>query len=98
LTRDPEGTLYPKQDEPKSSEAQLTLLSQILPKLREVFISKSLTLPTAFALFDPEKLGLIPYPTFSKVLDSLLKVSNKGKEELFKKMDSPLRIGMINYE
>jgi Ca2+-binding EF-hand superfamily protein len=72
-------------------------LSHILPKLRECFIGKSLTLSQAFALFDPEKLGLISFQTFSKILDQLLNVSNQGKELLFSKMDR-LKIGLISYE
>lgn len=68
-----------------------------MPKLREALIGKNLTLPQAFALFDPEKLGLISFSVFSKVLDQILNVSNSGKELLFSKMDR-LRIGLVSYE
>jgi len=78
--REKEQVLFPVQQLPKSTEAQLTLLSQVLPKLREILTSKSLTLPQAFALFDPDRLGLIAFPTFSRVLTSLLPVSVKAQE------------------
>jgi hypothetical protein len=47
-------------------------------------------------LFDPDNLGLVAFPTFSKTLDTLLNVSNKAKENLFKKLDR-LSIGMFAY-
>ena len=93
--REKEQVLFPVQ--PKSTEAQLTLLSQVLPKLREILTSKSLTLPQAFSLFDPEQLGLIAFPTFSRVLSSLLPVSVRAQDQLFAKMDR-LKIGLICYQ
>ena len=72
-------------------------MAEVLPKLREVLQSRSLTLPQAFALFDRDSLGLLTFPAFSSVLDTLLPVSARAKDTLFRKMDR-LHIGLVSYQ
>ena len=86
----------PREPPVAGKEEQLTMMAEVLPKLREVLQSRSLTLPQAFALFDHDSLGLLTFPSFSKTLDALLNISCKAKETVFKKMDR-LNIGMVSY-
>ena len=86
----------PREDPVAGKEEQLTIMAEVLPKLREVLQSRSLTLPQAFALFDHDSLGLLTFPSFSQTLDTLLSISGKAKETLFKKMDR-LNIGLVSY-
>jgi len=86
----------PREPSGAGKEEQLTMMAEVLPKLREVLQSRSLTLPQAFALFDHDSLGLLTFPSFSQTLDTLLGISGKAKETLFKKMDR-LNIGLVSY-
>jgi Ca2+-binding EF-hand superfamily protein len=86
----------PREPPVAAKEEQLTMMAEVLPKLRDVLQSRSLTLPQAFALFDHDSLGLLTFPSFSQTLDTLLSISSKAKETLFKKMDR-LNIGMVSY-
>ena len=86
----------PREAPVAGKEEQLTMMAEVLPKLREVLQSRSLTLPQAFALFDHDSLGLLTFPPFSQTLDTLLSISGKAKETLFKKMDR-LNIGLVSY-